>query len=52
MRPTVCVLVLILIACTGAVAVATGQADASVTILPLGDSTTRGRRGRQLAVPE
>lgn len=42
MRPTVCVLVLIVIACTGAVAVAAGQADASVTILPLGDSITRG----------
>lgn len=42
MRPTVFVLVLIVIACTGAVAVATEHADASVTILPLGDSITRG----------
>jgi lysophospholipase L1-like esterase len=42
MKLNIFLLVLIVIACTGSIAVATEHVDASVKIMPLGDSITRG----------
>ncbi len=42
MHPNIFLLVLIVTACAGSIAVATAPADASVKIMPLGDSITKG----------
>src|SRR5512143_3413174 len=51
MKLNIVLLVLVATACTGAIAVTTGHADASITIAPLGDSITRGGGGPDSAYP-